>query len=325
MSSTLTPATRYAWLVRREVWEHRVAVWAPAALGLLVIGSALASFLNPQHTLMEIDGQDLNHVLTGPMAGNVPIFVAGALTAMTIAFLVLANLLQCYYSADALYSERSQRAILFWKSLPISDRDAVLSKLLVATAVIPLAAWLAALVTEIFLVALLTIQFRGVPAVSSALVDPAVWWHATRLSLYVLVTGAVWFLPVVAWLLLVSAAMPVARGMRLGRSPLLGAILIPVAAGIVEKLVFNTHHLARVVVDRVSFRGFPAAALSEPHGLAIRSDDPTQHVYVLADVAGGLMAPLQFVTTPSVIAGVAVAAVMVGGAIYFRRRSESRG
>ena len=43
-----------------------------------------------------------------------------------------------FYSLDALYGERRDRSILFWKSLPVSDRTTVLSKASIPLVVLPL-------------------------------------------------------------------------------------------------------------------------------------------------------------------------------------------
>src|SRR5512137_2003668 len=42
-----------------------------------------------------------------------------------------------FYSLDALYGERRDRSILFWKSLPVSDVTTVLSKVSIPLLVLP--------------------------------------------------------------------------------------------------------------------------------------------------------------------------------------------
>ena len=43
-----------------------------------------------------------------------------------------------FYCLDALYGERRDRSILFWKSLPVSDLTTVLSKASIPLVVLPL-------------------------------------------------------------------------------------------------------------------------------------------------------------------------------------------
>lgn len=324
MSGQVGIAGRYAWLVRREIWEHRIIIWGPAYLAALIVVSSLASFLNGHHMVMDIDGVDVVGELHGPQAANAPACVAAVLTLMTLGFLALANLLQFYYSADALYTERAQRSILFWKSLPVSDRDTVLSKLLIAVVLMPLVALVAAVATELALSVVLAIQFNA-PVVTQTLFAPAVWWHSIRLSLYAATTASLWFLPVVAWLLLVSAALPVARGMRLGRSPLLAAILLPLALVVAERLAFGTRHIAQLIGARISFSGWLDTAFHDPHDLVADLNAGLTQSHPLGPLVSDLMAPVQFATSPSVVAGLVAAGLMVAGAVHFRRRSESRG
>ena len=61
-----------------------------------------------------------------------PYNVAAGLLIMT-AFLV-----GVFYCLDALHGERRDRSILFWKSLPVSDRTTVLSKASIPLVVLPL-------------------------------------------------------------------------------------------------------------------------------------------------------------------------------------------
>ena len=51
---------------------------------------------------------------------------------------VAAFLIGAFYCLDALYGERRDRSILFWKSLPVSDATTVLAKIAVPLVVLPL-------------------------------------------------------------------------------------------------------------------------------------------------------------------------------------------
>ena len=51
---------------------------------------------------------------------------------MTALFVVI------FYCLDALYGERRDRSILFWKSLPVSDLTTVLAKASIPLVVLPL-------------------------------------------------------------------------------------------------------------------------------------------------------------------------------------------
>src|SRR3546814_11797606 len=63
-------------------------------------------------------------------------------------FIVLA-LVVFFYCLGALYDERKDRSVLFWKSLPVSDAQTGLSKVGSAVVVAPVLAVIASLVTLI--------------------------------------------------------------------------------------------------------------------------------------------------------------------------------
>jgi len=52
-------------------------------------------------------------------------------------FLLVMTFVIFFYLLDALYSERKERHILFWKSMPVSDTETVISKVITASLVIP--------------------------------------------------------------------------------------------------------------------------------------------------------------------------------------------
>ncbi len=120
--------SRFLWLVRREVWEHK-AIWvAPLiVLGCLALGTLFSSLpLGPD---IEIDGvAPLARAARRVAAGLVVIGYAG----LTIAVFVVMGIISFFYSLDSLYADRRDRSVLFWKSLPLTDAETVLSKFAVA-------------------------------------------------------------------------------------------------------------------------------------------------------------------------------------------------
>src|SRR5213079_3044167 len=53
-----------------------------------------------------------------------------------------------FYSLDALYGERRDRSILFWKSLPVSDLTTVLSKVSIPLVILPLVTFVIIIATQ---------------------------------------------------------------------------------------------------------------------------------------------------------------------------------
>ena len=74
--------------------------------------------------------------------------VTGILAALALPYLISMGCLIIFYLLDSLYADRKDRSVLFWKSLPISDRETVISKLVVAALVIPLMIFVAVLGDE---------------------------------------------------------------------------------------------------------------------------------------------------------------------------------
>ena len=321
-----TASTEFAWLIRREIWEHKLVTWGPGILALLIIVSGLTSFLRLNHAGVVFDGPEDMQTLATLSQAKLDLIAGGGLVAVTLLFLMLANALQFFYAADTLYAERAQRTILFWKSMPVSDLRTVLSKLVVAAIVMPGVALLAAVVTELVLALLVGIQFRSVHGVAAALSDPAVWWNSLRISVYIFITSALWYLPVVAWMLLISAWMPIARGMRFGRSPMLVAILIPVAVMVAEAIALHTKYFYGLIMERVTFYGYFRTLPHDLHANFSGEDLGDLHVSsTLGAFADALIHPVDFLITPEVWGGLLFCIPLIAGAVYCRRRSENRG
>src|SRR5215475_3939399 len=108
----------YSWLIRRELWERRTIWLVPAVIGGIV-------------TLLAVFGrfQFLAEDAPVPAWSLLPYLLS------LIFYLVAVGIASLYF-LDCLYEDRRDRSILFWKSLPVSDTDTVLSKLLTGVLVI---------------------------------------------------------------------------------------------------------------------------------------------------------------------------------------------
>jgi ABC-2 type transport system permease protein len=125
--------SKYAVLVRRELWEHRILWLAPAAVALLIV-------------VLPMFGGNLNIGPSGrpdATTPGVPPQMQPFLSTMLLTGLagvlgVVACIVSLVYLLDCLFAERKDRSILFWKSLPVSDAETVLAKLGLALVVVPL-------------------------------------------------------------------------------------------------------------------------------------------------------------------------------------------
>src|SRR5262249_9107048 len=124
-----------------------------------------------------------------------------ALSIMGATFLV-----GIFYCLDALSSERRDRSILFWKSLPVSDLTTVLSKASIPLVILPLITFAITVVAQFAMLmwssAVLLANGLSVSMLWTQ-VSPLHMW--TGLLFHLIAVHSLYYSPIFAWLLLVSA------------------------------------------------------------------------------------------------------------------------
>jgi len=221
-------------LIRRELWEHRSLWIVPLVVAGLVVMAAMFPGAGVQ-----IDRADLNEAQK-----HVALFAVFHSALTVPQFLLLAVVLP-FYLLDCLYAERKDRSILFWKSLPVSDAQTVLSKLVVALAVVPLGVYVLTIVTDVAASGILAVRFRNSEILSSLMRwDTGVWLHTQGFILAALVVVMLWYAPVAAYLLLVSAWAK--------RNVILWATVPPLLAMALERIAFHTNHVALLLGYRLN-------------------------------------------------------------------------
>jgi ABC-2 type transport system permease protein len=280
---TVIPTSRaFYWSVRRELWENRSIYMAPVAVAAVVLSafsvSAILGIWEPQLRLV-------------PSRPQMPYDMADGVLMLT------GIVVSVFYCLDALHSERRDRSILFWKSLPVSDVTTVLAKASIPLIVVPLLTfaitlgmhWMMLLVSS----AVLLVSGQSVATLWRSLPLASMW----LLLLYHLITAhAIWPFPIYCWLLLVSGW---AR-----RATLLWAALPLLAIAAVEGIVFRTRYFAELVGRR--FIGDAPAMHMAPDGMGL--DPLTTHVTVG-----------RFLSSPGLWIGFAIAAVFLAAAVRLRR------
>jgi ABC-2 type transport system permease protein len=278
----------YVWLIRREFWERR-AIWiVPAAISGALI---LVALFGRTQIITDVP-------LESPFVGRVYLGLTGAL------FITIMMLYSTLYLLDCLYDDRRDRSVLFWKSLPISDTDTVLSKLIVALLAIPLVSCVAADVTSLIVAFIVSVRARSM--IGGALWEGRDWLQMQVLWIYVIFTCAVWYLPVAGWCLMVSAWVK--------RAPMLWSVLPLLVAYLIERFFLGTHYLALLIGDRLA--GYATAAFhGDSHG-SWNTNDAANTAWQFIDIGG-------FLANPATWVGLLVGAAMVAAAIQMRmRRSE---
>jgi ABC-2 type transport system permease protein len=278
----------FLWSVRRELWENRSILIAPLVVAVvLFLSFAVSTIALPAKRRALLDATHQRSAVQQPYD------LAAAALVVTGVFVGI------FYCLDALHAERRDRSILFWKSLPVSDRVTVFSKIVIPTIVLPAIALVTAFVSQLFMLLLSSVVLlaNGLdPAVTLTHVSVAT--HSVML-LYGLGAFALWHAPIYAWLLLVSAW---AR-----RAVAVWALLPWFALGLLHGItgyakryeVFLRSRVFGGVVDRA----FDLPAHGDAHSLA--------H-----------LTPLRFLTTPGLWTGLAATAIFLIAAAHLRRNRE---
>jgi ABC-2 type transport system permease protein len=298
-------------LLKREIWEHRSIYVTPLAIASIVTLGTLAALIFAGGFAKELD---LAIFGATNLAGDAErkVVLTGFFIGTSWLFLFAAGVLTIFYTLDSLYAERKDKSILFWRSLPITDAEAVISKLLTALLVIPLATIAAIVATHIvnLIVTSLWVSAKGGDAGlliwgSVPLIDN---WLA---GLIVILASAIWMSPFIGWFLFVSAFTK--------RAPLLMAFMPLVLIPLLEAIFSRSSVFAEAVFGRGGviplFRGMDIEAFFDEENLRVSEEFVS--LLALLDVP-------KFVTSASMWAGVVVCGLFVTAAIYVRRyRDES--
>lgn len=285
-SPTIPAARLIYWSIRRELGENHVIYVAPVAASCaFLLGFSLSAILMLArlHAAPWLDPTQNFETLHQPYEYAENLIMATAL------------IVGLFYSVDALYGERRDRSILFWKSLPVSDLATVLTKASIPIVILPLLAVVISVITEwmMLLIGTATLLIRG----------QAVWAFWSRLPIFTMWSGmlfhflcvhGLWQSPIYGWLIMVSAW---AR-----RVPILWAVLPPLAIGFCEKAAFNTAHFGDMIGSR--FTGGPEGSAIMEHAAAARNMMPS---------------PAHYLISPGLWIGFAITTAFLVAAVRLRR------
>jgi ABC-2 type transport system permease protein len=233
---------QYLTLVKREFWEHRSLWIAPAASAAFLVLTALIGMLFAPGRVrfdgVQLDGGAARGLSQAP--DRLMLMSAmGIASVIVIAACITAGI----YLLDCLYAERKDRSILFWKSLPVSDRDTVLSKFAVGMIIVPAGVFVLQLVTNLLLTGIVSLSSRGVPP-WIAMWTFADWIGAQAQFAGIVVVTLLWYAPVAAWLMLASVF---AR-----RGPMMIATMPWVILTISERMVLGSSYVWHFVAWRLT-------------------------------------------------------------------------
>ena len=317
----------FKWLLKREFWENRGGfLWAPLITG------AIVSFLTAVMAVIGLvqvkrHGEGMQFNIGGDMAeharqiggiGDTALLIGISLTTLVLAFVVF------FYALGCLYDDRRDRSVLFWKSLPASDLQIVLSKAAWALLLAPIVSIVAGILIGVVLwiIAGASLAAAGVPGAS------AVFTHAhpfkvvgnqlTMVPAYLL-----WALPAVGWLMLCSAW---ARS-----KPFLWAVLLPILACVMVSMagVLPGMHIDygkvwytlvyRGLLSVVPTAWLPASSAFKANMNNVGNSDiqgPADLMHLMN------VSSLDVLASPDLWIGAVIGAAFIALAIYLRRWRE---
>ncbi|MYH16087.1 MAG: hypothetical protein F4149_13040 [Gammaproteobacteria bacterium] len=311
-------------LCRREWLEHRGGfLWAPASVAAVIVVAVVLVLMIGQLDMARVDldldlseaagsdvelrieGEDTSilDLVDGWLANHewtdeeLSAHLSGLLRGVAEPFHYVYFIVLVFVLLGALHDDRKDRTVLFWKSMPVTDAETVLSKLVTGVWVAPAATIATILAVQIFLLTVIS----GLAATRETLSIWPIWANSGLfIGLVELLVGyliqGLWALPLYGWLLFVSAAV--------NRLPFLWALLAPAALVALEALVGLTSAARNFIHDHLGFRALPRG-----HG----GEDTLVHA------ATGLGDSIALFATADLWAGIAVGAAFLAGTVHLRR------
>lgn len=284
-------------LVKREYLEHRGAfLYAPLAL-LTIFALAVAAALG-------LNKIRLPYEVGVPSALKFYELALAATAALWFVYLMVALF---FYFADAFSADRRNNAMLFWKSMPLTDFKVLASKLLAGMTLFPGLIFLFVLATGVVLyfhtmLALVVMPRLVVPGVADVLAT------SLQLGLLILVNlglAMLWYAPFFAWVGALSTVF--------GRWSIPLAFLVPGLIGLLENLLLS---------DGGPRGGYFFAFLRERFRFGLEREDWQRAFMTDATVDVGRLLSRLFASIDWVQmgAGLLFAALMVYAASEYRRR-----
>ncbi len=305
-------------LIRREFWEHRGAfIKTPIIISIVllviaIIGYIIGLVFASKTGSTEFVDKGINelHKLSETQLST---FWDVQLISTSTLFLFVLYIVLFFFILGSLFDDRKDGSIQFWKSLPISDSETVLSKLITAMIFVPLvftAIFVLYSIANLVLTSILLL-FHGQNPWSLVWV-PANIGKITLIMLMGALTQMLWALPIYGWLMFSSSWSK--------RRPFLFAIFIPLLVAVAWYFLNVVTRMNFVQVDMFKWpaKYFMFAAL--PYGSSVSNG--VHHISLgdngmsLNDIASNLKASIMHV---EIIYGIIFAAVFIALSIWVRR------
>ena len=310
----------YITLLRRELWENRGSfMTTPVVIGglilfIAIVGAGVGLYfgekIDPDGYTVKEGIQQLNNIAPDEIPEARVFFTAGLWGVTAILNLGLTFVI-FFYLLGALYDDRRDGSVMFWRSLPVSDLATVLSKLLAAIILAPAVTLACIIITHVGLLLIGAVigKLHGLDVLPFlGIANPVPIWP--KLFVAYLLQG-LWALPVYGWLLLVSSA---ARS-----KPFLWAFLPPLLIGVLigalkfaRTFSFDGYFLIEQFFARLFMGVLPIAVQIDDEGVSVGDSEAPLEVVTYETLFRRLLDSELWI-------GVLVGAAFIAAAIYVRR------
>jgi ABC-2 type transport system permease protein len=222
-------------LMRRELWEQWLA---PLLVLVVIVAGAIPSDLG----LVSLQYTGITQFGDFTADERRALYSLGHWM-LTVPMYLVTALVLSFYLTDCLFAERKDRSILFWRALPVSDLVTVVSKALLGLVLVPLGTYVLALVTDLLFSGIWHLKaYLGARSMLLMPWDAVAWVKVQGLMGIGLIYAILWYAPVGAYLLLVSAWAK--------RNAVLWATLPPILVPIAELLMFRSSYVSSLLYSR---------------------------------------------------------------------------
>lgn len=246
---------------KREFWESRASfirtpmILAGILMLLLVLGQVTFQYkqagiswdleFSEKHS-HEMDPDFLRQLTSGELYSAHPQVLGVGLGVLHMIFALVLLLVLNSYFLGSLYSDRRDQSILFWKSLPVTERQNVFTKLGAGVLGAPMFYGAAALVTGAFYLILISVYaglFLGLPLPGFGMLLSSFLGSVIGLIAGWLLMS-LWALPIFCWLMFCSALAK--------KVPFLMALGIPLVLVVLEFWVLGTTHIGGAIKHQIN-------------------------------------------------------------------------
>jgi ABC-2 type transport system permease protein len=310
-------------LIRRELWEHTTLRGVPVALLVFVVLINLAMIFSHDISVTAAIPENDNQLSTSQTYIDYfaalddtkqSLVVNGTMITIGMIINTILLIVMFFYLLDSLYGERKDQSILFWKSLPVSNKMTVLSKLSVAIFIVPVIIFITSVLADLITLAMQSYSLYLNEQPAAILWKRADLTGLWMLSIYHLIQQTIWYFPVMGWLLLCSAWSR--------KKPIIIAVLLPALLVFIDSSFLLGTGISEIILERLPL-GIRSLQLGDESNLMAYNFDLAGQQPGFNMVTGitlpGTGNIVSFLLNYSVWSGIIAGTLFTGLAITLRR------